>query len=92
MSEKETFRVSIIYGNFMLKESNFSVIFEKNSILFNILLMANCIFSGLFIGISIQAHGYYTTLPYHVLLSIARYAGIYRHAAGPCGSDIGTSI
>ncbi len=54
--------------------------------------MANFIFSGLFIGTSIQAHGYYTTLPYHILLSIARYAGIYRHAAGPCGSDIGTSI
>ncbi len=35
------------------------------------------------IGTSIIAHCYYTTLPYH--LSIARYAGIYRHAAGPCG-------
>ncbi len=38
------------------------------------------------IGTSIIAHCYYTTLPYHILLlSITRYAGIYRHAAGPCG-------
>ncbi len=28
---------------------------------------------------------YYTTLPYHILLSIARYAGVYRHDGGPCG-------
>ncbi len=38
-----------------------------------------------FIGTSIVAHCCYTTLPYHILLSIARYAEIYRHATGPCG-------
>ncbi len=44
---------------------------------------------ALAIGTSIITHCYYTTLPYHILekgflLSRARYAGIYRHAAGPC--------
>ncbi len=29
------------------------------------------------IGTSIIAYCYYTTLPYHILLSVARYAGIY---------------
>ncbi len=28
-----------------------------------------------------------TTLPCHILVSIARYAGIYRHTAGPCGQS-----
>ncbi len=38
------------------------------------------------IATSIIAHCYYTTLSYHILLlSIVRYSGIYRHAAGPCG-------
>ncbi len=39
---------------------------------------------SLSIGTSIVAHCYYTTLPYYIFLSIARYAGIYWHA-GLCG-------
>ncbi len=38
------------------------------------------------IGSRIIAHCYYTTLSYHIILSIATYAGIYRHVSGPCGT------
>ncbi len=46
----------------------------------------NAHLSAITISTSIIAHCYYTTLLYHILelLSIARYAGIYRHAADPC--------
>ncbi len=47
-----------------------------------------------FLGTNIIAHCYYTTLPYHILLSIARYGGIYQHAhtAGPCGSSCSSHL